>query len=299
MSLRNQPYLPLYVQDFMTDEKLSECSAESTGVYIRIMCLMHKSEEYGKILLKQKDKQKYNQIENFALKLAKHFPYDTEIIKRSLEELISENVIKIDGDYLIQKRMVSDNDLSEKRSKSGKKGGLKTKQTINSQKEFASNFAQAKLQANYENEIEYENKDLNCNNLNNNNNDLNNLNYETLFFDFWQNYIPVKCDGRFVDKGSKKLSFEKFVRILKSGVKYEDIISGLHAYLNHCRENKQLTCTVPVFLNQQRWADDYNTSTIIAEDTSRKRQEPKSIVETYAEIAAEYAKENDIYGTRS
>ena len=121
------------------------------------------------------------------------------------------------------------------------------------------------------------------------------LNYETLFFDFWQNYIPVKCDGRFVDKGSKKLSFEKFVRILKSGVKYEDIITGLHAYLNHCRENKQLTCTVPVFLNQQRWADDYNTSTIIAEDTARKRQEPKSIVETYAEIAAKYAAEDNLY----
>ena len=123
----------------------------------------------------------------------------------------------------------------------------------------------------------------------------NNLNYETLFFEFWQNYIPVKCDGRFVDKGSKKLSFEKFTKILKSGVQYEDIISGLHAYLNHCRANKQLTCTVPVFLNQQRWADDYNTSTIIAEDTSRKRQEPKSIVETYAEIAAEYAEKDNLY----
>ena len=121
------------------------------------------------------------------------------------------------------------------------------------------------------------------------------LNYETLFFDFWQNYIPVKCDGRFVDKGSKKLSFEKFVRILKSGVKYEDIIAGLHAYLNHCRENKQLTCTVPVFLNQQRWTDDYNTATVIAEDTARKRQEPKSIVETYAEIAAKYAAEDNLY----
>lgn len=121
------------------------------------------------------------------------------------------------------------------------------------------------------------------------------LNYETLFFDFWQNYIPVKCDGRFVNKGSKKISFEKFVKILKSGVKYEDIIAGTKAYINHCRENKQLTCTVPVFLNQQRWADEYNTSTIIAEDTQGKRQEPKSIVETYAEIAAKYAEEDDIY----
>ena len=44
MALRDQPYIPLYVQDFMTDEKLSECSAESTGVYIRVMCIMHKSQ---------------------------------------------------------------------------------------------------------------------------------------------------------------------------------------------------------------------------------------------------------------
>ncbi len=54
MALRNQPYFPLYVQDFLTDEKLAECSAESTGVYIRLMCILHKSEEYGCILLKTK-----------------------------------------------------------------------------------------------------------------------------------------------------------------------------------------------------------------------------------------------------
>ena len=43
MALRDQPYLPLYVQDFLTDEKLAECSAMATGVYIRLMCIMHKS----------------------------------------------------------------------------------------------------------------------------------------------------------------------------------------------------------------------------------------------------------------
>ena len=57
MALRDQPYLPLYVQDFLTDEKLIECSASATGVYIRVMCIMHKSDPYGMILLKQKDKQ--------------------------------------------------------------------------------------------------------------------------------------------------------------------------------------------------------------------------------------------------
>ena len=57
MSLRNQPYFPLYVQDFLTDEKLNCCSASSQGVYIKIMCLLHKSEVYGELMLKQKDKQ--------------------------------------------------------------------------------------------------------------------------------------------------------------------------------------------------------------------------------------------------
>lgn len=124
---------------------------------------------------------------------------------------------------------------------------------------------------------------------------LNNLNYETLFFEFWQEYIPVKCDDKFVDKGSKKLSFEKFTKILKSGVRYEEIISGLRAYLNHCRENKQFTCTVPVFLNQRRWEDDYSAPTALAKDAAGKRQEPKSIVETYAELAAKYAAEDNFH----
>lgn len=64
MALRNQPYFPLYVQDFMTDEKLNECSAKANGIYIRLMCIMHKSEEYGTILLKQKYKQNESKSEN-------------------------------------------------------------------------------------------------------------------------------------------------------------------------------------------------------------------------------------------
>lgn len=114
------------------------------------------------------------------------------------------------------------------------------------------------------------------------------LNIETLFFDFWENYTPIKCNGKFVDKGSRKISFEKFSKIIKSGVKYENIISGLHAYLNHCRANNQLTCGVPVFLNQQRWLDDYNSTTVDSTNTTGERQEPRSMLEVYAEIANQY-----------
>lgn len=147
MALRNQPYIPLYVQDFMTDEKLAECSASSTGVYIRIMCLMHKSDEYGTILLKQKDKQNSNQIVNFAYKLLKHLPYSYEIILESLEELINEGVLQINEDKLLQKRMIKDNQLSIVRSEIGSKGGKKTQ------------LAKAKVQPNpeYETDTETEN----------------------------------------------------------------------------------------------------------------------------------------------
>ena len=121
MALRNQPYLPLYVQDFLTDEKLIECSAESTGVYVRIMCILHKSDEYGCILLKQKDKQTDDNIKNFALKLAKQMPYDISIIEHSLRELLEEKVLTLEEDLLFQKRMRRDGILSDKRAEAGKK----------------------------------------------------------------------------------------------------------------------------------------------------------------------------------
>ncbi len=153
MALRDQPYLPLYIQDFLTDEKLMECSAAATGVYIRIMCMMHKSENYGKILLKQKDKQTPNQIKNFACKVAKAMPYDLLTIEDALNELVSEGVLLIESDFLVQKRMVKDFSISIERSKNGKKGGNKTKSKTQN---FATDFAQAKAQANSEYENEYE-----------------------------------------------------------------------------------------------------------------------------------------------
>jgi len=149
MALRDQPYLPLYIQDFLTDEKLMECSAAATGVYIRIMCVMHKSDPYGTILLRQKDKQTGQQIQDFAAKLARHFPYPLDTILLALGELLAEKCLFIEGDYLVQKRMVRDGEISLTRSKSGSKGGAITKEKL-------VKFALAKPAAN----PEVENEDL-------------------------------------------------------------------------------------------------------------------------------------------
>lgn len=148
MSTRKQPYIALYTQDFITDERLMECSAMATGVYIRLMCLLHQSEQYGRLTLRPKDhleeddraeilkqisrktdtktRKKIAEIERktleFAQKIQRNMPYSLQEIALGLHELLTENVVQIDGDTLLQKRMVRDNELSEKRSKSGIRG---------------------------------------------------------------------------------------------------------------------------------------------------------------------------------
>jgi len=130
MALRDQPYFPFYVDDWLTDEKLIECSAESQGVCLRIMCYMHKSQKYGTILLKQKDKQSDQQVKNFAIKLGRRMPFSVDVIESSINELVSEDVLQIDGDILSQKRMVKDNEISLKRAKAGSRGGFATAKKI-------------------------------------------------------------------------------------------------------------------------------------------------------------------------
>lgn len=153
MALRDLPYLPLYIQDYLTDEKLNLCSAATQGVYIKIMCVLHKSETYGGILLKQKDKQKSSSIENFALKFAKLLPFDYTTIYSALTELLDEKVMRADGDFIYQKRMVKDGRISEERSKAAKKGGGNPNLLKQKPKQSS------KQKSEYENDNEDENED--------------------------------------------------------------------------------------------------------------------------------------------
>ena len=161
MALRDQPYIPLYIQDIMTDEKLNECCAATHGIYIKgIMCLMHKSSYYGKILLKQKYKQTESKPRNFAVQLDKHMPYTVDEIEKAIIELIKEEVCYFEGDYLCQKRMIKDGDISEKRSNAAKKGGGNP----NFAKTKAQTKKQTKGQTNSEDEneteFEFKNEDV-------------------------------------------------------------------------------------------------------------------------------------------
>ena len=161
MALRNSPYLPLYVQDFLTDEKLVDCSASANGVYIRLMCILHKSEHYGKILLKQKYKQNESMCLNFASMLVRQMPYSMSEIHDGLKELFDNKIIEIDGDYLLQKRMVKDGELSEMRAVAGKKGVKKSIEIYLSKmssKSESKNISKSEANSENENDIDIENE---------------------------------------------------------------------------------------------------------------------------------------------
>lgn len=89
---------------------------------------------------------------------------------------------------------------------------------------------------------------------------------EEHFERFWSSYTPVKTtDGRVVSKGSRKETEIKYMKLIKSGVNPDDILNGLRAYINDCQQNNRLTCGATVFLNQERWKDDYKPITATAQ----------------------------------
>jgi len=114
---------------------------------------------------------------------------------------------------------------------------------------------------------------------------------EKKFEEFWQAYTPIRCDGRVVDKGSKKTAKEKYINLLKKGTNHNDIINGLEKYLKHCQANNQLTCGATVFLNQERWRNDYDNAIPAGnpktdrEDTGGEHQSSNSVVARYAQAA--------------
>lgn len=249
MALRDQPYIPLYVMDFATDEKLANCSAESTGVYIRLMCILHKMEEYGVIELKAKEKKDESNIRNFAAKLVRQMPYDVACIERSLRELIDEGVVTLEGDRLYQKRMVKDGDISLKRAKAGSKGGKTTKGNADDEEDKQNSKQNAskpssKNEANSENEVEIENEDVS--------EDTEKVDLVAERFKvFWKAY-PRKSGKGGAEKAWKKIA--------PSQKLFDEIMAALDA-AKKCdqwkKDNGQFIPYPATWLNQKRWEDEY------------------------------------------
>lgn len=115
---------------------------------------MHKSDDYGKILFKQKFKQNISMIKNFALQISRQLPFDLETIEFALQDLINEGVLILDGETLYQKRMVKDGEISMKRSEAAKRGGGNPNLFKQTSKQTPKQTPKQNTENEYENEYE-------------------------------------------------------------------------------------------------------------------------------------------------
>jgi len=265
MALRDQPYIPLYIQDLMTDEKLNNCCAATHGIYIKgLMCLMHKSEEYGKILLQQKFKQTDKQSKNFAIMLVKHLPYTIDEIEKAIDELIEEKVCYFEDDFICQKRMIKDGALSKVRSKVGKLGGEKTKE--NNEK-LLKKLPKQNMQQITEYENEYESEIINTNSSNNTNGEKNSKNFkkspkptdeQTQMFEQARKYYPGNKGGlkAELDNFVKKYpdEWQKALPLLLPAMMREKVDKEQKLKNNNFKQNWKHFTT---WINKRSWEEEY------------------------------------------
>jgi len=82
------------------------------------------------------------------------------------------------------------------------------------------------------------------------------------FEKFWEDYTPVKVsDGKVVPKGSRKTALIAYERARKKHGA-EKIYEGAAKYLVNCYQNNRLSCQAVVFLNQERFLDDYQQTNL-------------------------------------
>lgn len=110
------PWMKFYPTDWLADAKLNTCSLAAQGLLIKLMCLMHQSEEPGRLLING------NPPSNHTL-----YPLcncHSNTLSKLLDELLQKGVLKTDENGVIYcPRMVRDRTFRDKQREHGKRGG--------------------------------------------------------------------------------------------------------------------------------------------------------------------------------
>jgi hypothetical protein len=110
------PAFQFYPADWLNDIKLQSCSLAAQGLLLNLMCLMHQSEVYGKLLI--------NGVQPPSREVAHLLRTRSNTYAARLAELLLKGVLHEDENKVICcKRMIKDEQIREVRRKSGKLGG--------------------------------------------------------------------------------------------------------------------------------------------------------------------------------
>ena len=110
------PAFQFYPADWLNDIKLQSCSLAAQGLLLNLMCLMHQSETYGKLLINGSKPQGKEVAHLLRLH---HKTYHTRLIELILKGVLYEDENKV----VCCKRMIKDEYIRQVRRESGKLGG--------------------------------------------------------------------------------------------------------------------------------------------------------------------------------
>ncbi len=110
------PAFQFYPADWLNDIKLQSCSLGAQGLLINLMCIMHQSEPYGKLMI---NNHKPSMKDVSHLLRLHHKTYQAR-----LKELLLYGVLYEDENGIVcNKRMMKDEYIRQIRRESGKLGG--------------------------------------------------------------------------------------------------------------------------------------------------------------------------------
>ena len=111
-----RPAFQFYPADWLTDSALQSCSLAARGLWIQMICIMHKNEPYGHLVVNGKPIK----TEQLARLVGEQY----EIVEALLAELEEMGVFaRDDQNCIFSRRMVSDEQIRNKRAEGGKLGG--------------------------------------------------------------------------------------------------------------------------------------------------------------------------------
>jgi hypothetical protein len=114
--MKHNPWLKFWPQDWLTDVNLRSCSSAQRGTLIDLMCIAHRSENYGVII--ERDTPEARKM------LAKCLSLTVRTLDSHMTGLLQlQRICRTDDGQLFIKRMVQDHRKSLINSDNGKLGG--------------------------------------------------------------------------------------------------------------------------------------------------------------------------------
>ena len=136
------PGLMFFPDDWLSDEKLRLCSLAARGLWIDILCVMHKCDRRG-YLVQANGKPLTNE------QLARLIGCSAAEFGNLYQELITAGVASVDKHGItFNRRMVRDEQIRQERSKAGQQGGLKTGRLLKQNIKQTVSKTEANTQAN-------------------------------------------------------------------------------------------------------------------------------------------------------